>query len=309
MCLLAAASTTSLLTGNMQLSAWNDNGYMQNYAIAGYLDASYDEAIWIDYIALKDIRPTGDYWSLAISTGTSGSVLPSGTITGPSGSTTPAIRATPNTGYQFSHWLFDGATHYTQNPVSLTIDDTLMHTLVAVFAQSPTWSLIISAGTGGSVTPSSAIGLRGTSVAVTAITNSGFMFSYWLYDGIMRYTQNPITLTINDVSSHTLKAVFTATRALTVTSPDGGESWARGTTHTITWTSTGSLGAYVKIELLNGGIVNRIIASGTANDGSYSWRISSTQTIGTNYKIRIKSTAYSSITDSSNSNFAIARRH
>jgi len=92
---------------------------------------------------------------------------------------------------------------------------------------------------------------------------------------------------------------------LTVTSPNGGESWKRGTTHTITWSKSGSTGSYVKIELLKGGVVNKVIASSTANDGSYSWTIPSTQTAGTDYKIRITSTTYSSISDSSNSNFYI----
>ena len=92
---------------------------------------------------------------------------------------------------------------------------------------------------------------------------------------------------------------------LTVTSPNGGQSWKRGTVHTITWSKSGSTGSYVKIELLKGSVVNRVIISSTANDGSYSWTISSTQTAGTDYKIRITSTTYSSISDSSNSNFYI----
>jgi len=92
---------------------------------------------------------------------------------------------------------------------------------------------------------------------------------------------------------------------LTVTIPNGGESWKRGTTHTITWSKSGSPGSYVKIELLKSGVVNRIITSSTYNDGSYNWYIPSTQTAGTDYKIRITSTAYSSIRDSSNSNFYI----
>jgi peroxiredoxin len=92
---------------------------------------------------------------------------------------------------------------------------------------------------------------------------------------------------------------------ITVTSPNGGEKWVRSTAHTITWSKSGSTGSYVKIELLKSGAVNRVIASSTANDGSYSWTIPSTQTPGTDYKIRITSTAYSSISDSSNSNFAI----
>lgn len=93
--------------------------------------------------------------------------------------------------------------------------------------------------------------------------------------------------------------------ALTVTTPNGGQTWARGSVHTITWASTGSPGAYVKIELLKGGVLNKIISSSTANDGSYTWTISATQTVGTDYKIRITSTSITSITDNSNSNFAI----
>jgi len=95
------------------------------------------------------------------------------------------------------------------------------------------------------------------------------------------------------------------TPTITVTSPNGGQNWVRDTVHTITWTSTGSSGANVKIELMKAGVVNKVVSSSTANDGSYSWNISSTQTLGIDYKIRITSTSITSITDSSNSNFAI----
>lgn len=93
--------------------------------------------------------------------------------------------------------------------------------------------------------------------------------------------------------------------SITVTSPNGGDNWIRGTTKTITWTKTGSPGAYVKIELLKGGVVNRVISSSTSNDGSYSWYVPVTQTLGTDYKIRITSTSNSAYKDTSNNNFAI----
>jgi peptidoglycan/xylan/chitin deacetylase (PgdA/CDA1 family) len=96
------------------------------------------------------------------------------------------------------------------------------------------------------------------------------------------------------------------TSTITVTAPNGGQSWVRGTVHSITWASTGSPGANVKIELLKGGVLNMVISSSTANDGSYSWTISSTQTVGSDYKIRITSTSITAITDSSDSNFAIS---
>jgi hypothetical protein len=93
-----------------------------------------------------------------------------------------------------------------------------------------------------------------------------------------------------------------AVGTITVTSPNGGESWKRGTVHAITWTSTGSVGANVKIELLKSGVVKGTLT--TANDGSYSWTIG-TSHLGTDYKIRITSTSNPAITDSSNNNFAI----
>lgn len=74
-----------------------------------------------------------------------------------------------------------------------------------------------------------------------------------------------------------------------VTSPHGGESWAKGTTETITWESYGNPGANVKIELYKYGVLNSVISSKTPNDGVYSWHIPALQPIGTDYKIKITS--------------------
>jgi 5-hydroxyisourate hydrolase-like protein (transthyretin family) len=120
----------------------------------------------------------------------------------------------------------------------------------------------------------------------------------------IRITSTSIT-SITDSSNNNFAITASATSTITVTTPDGGQNWLRGTVHTITWTSTGSPGANVKIELLKAGVVVGVVSSSTANDGSYSWTISSTQTVGTDYKIRITSTSITSITDSSNNNFAI----
>jgi len=91
---------------------------------------------------------------------------------------------------------------------------------------------------------------------------------------------------------------------INVVSPNGGENWARTTTHTIKWTS--DMGGNVKIELLKSGVYNSLIASSTANDGSHSWTIPSTQILGTDYKIRITSLSNPTIKDISNNNFRIS---
>ncbi len=93
--------------------------------------------------------------------------------------------------------------------------------------------------------------------------------------------------------------------SITVKSPNGGESWARGSNHTITWTKTGSPGSYVKIDLYKAGVYKQTISLSTLNDGYHPWRVPSLQTIGTDYKVKITSTSNSKYTDMSNNNFRI----
>ena len=84
-------------------------------------------------------------------------------------------------------------------------------------------------------------------------------------------------------------SVFSAVaQTVTVTAPNGGENWTAGTTHSITWSGTGSSAnmAYYKIALSTDGGVTWPTA-GTANDltpsglntpsaRSFSWTIGST---------------------------------
>jgi molybdopterin-binding protein len=97
---------------------------------------------------------------------------------------------------------------------------------------------------------------------------------------------------------------------VTVVVPNGGANWIRGSAHTITWSYTGSPGSKVKIELLKGMTVNRVINASTSvglgGSGSYSWNIASNQNPGTDYKIRINSTSNAAVTDTSNANFTIS---
>jgi hypothetical protein len=102
---------------------------------------------------------------------------------------------------------------------------------------------------------------------------------------------------------HVWKLTTTSpTPTITVTSPNGGESWNAGSTHTITWTSTGAMGN-VKIQYsTNNGSSWSTITSSTANDGSYSWTlpgVSSSQCL-----VRISETD-GTPSDTSNSVFTI----
>ena len=89
---------------------------------------------------------------------------------------------------------------------------------------------------------------------------------------------------------------------ITVTSPNGGETWQMGSTHNITWND--NISENVKIELYKSGSFNRTINSSTDSDGSYDWSIPTDLTESTNYKVKISSTS-STVNDLSDNYFTI----
>jgi endonuclease/exonuclease/phosphatase family metal-dependent hydrolase len=89
--------------------------------------------------------------------------------------------------------------------------------------------------------------------------------------------------------------------SVTVTSPNGGESWVGGSAHTITWTSSGVTS--VKLEYtLDGTTWSTIVASTAASAGSYAWTVPNSAT--TSAKVRVTDTG-SAATDASNAAFTI----
>jgi hypothetical protein len=92
---------------------------------------------------------------------------------------------------------------------------------------------------------------------------------------------------------------------ITVTSPNGGEGLTAGSTYSIKWTTTGSVGN-VKIEYTsNNGSNWVVISSSTANDGAYSWKVP--DIASTKCKVRIKEAADGSPVDTSDAVFSIAK--
>ncbi|HEY3296878.1 MAG TPA: T9SS type A sorting domain-containing protein [bacterium] len=91
---------------------------------------------------------------------------------------------------------------------------------------------------------------------------------------------------------------------VTVSAPNGGESWATGTSHAITWTSS-NLSEAVKIELNRaypGGTWETIIAS-TGNTGSYTWAVAGTASSAA--RVRITGTTHTTVGDTSNASFSL----
>ena len=97
-----------------------------------------------------------------------------------------------------------------------------------------------------------------------------------------------------------------STGTITVTSPNAGENWIIGAVQTIGWTFNDA-GSSVNIYLYKASQLSFTIASSTANDGSYSWTLPSSLTVGSNYKIKIVDSRNNAISDQSNGKFTISQ--
>jgi Tol biopolymer transport system component len=148
----------------------------------------------------------------------------------------------------------------------------------------------------------------------TAIGINGFGYIYWVIPSNQTAGSDykiRVTSTTNGSYTDTSNNNFTiAPPSIKVKYPNGGETWKRDTLlKVISWNYTGDPGATVRVELLKGGVVNTVISAsraiGTNGFGYMYWTIPSTQTIGTDYRIRVTSTTNGSYTDISDSNFSI----
>lgn len=89
--------------------------------------------------------------------------------------------------------------------------------------------------------------------------------------------------------------------SLTLTSPNGGESWQAGETHNITW-SQKYLSGTATLALYKGGTKAADIGSMSATAGTYEWAIPRSTAAGTDYRVRI---TQGTTVDASDADFTI----
>ena len=90
---------------------------------------------------------------------------------------------------------------------------------------------------------------------------------------------------------------------LTLTKPNGGETWQAGSSRDITWTD--NISAKVTIELYKGGNFHSLIKASTFSDGQYPWDIPDDIPPGSDYKVKIFSDDDENVFDFSDADFTI----
>jgi len=106
---------------------------------------------------------------------------------------------------------------------------------------------------------------------------------------------------IMDKSSRTFSVTNVGLR---VTSPNGGETVAAGSPCSITWESTGALGTYIKIKLVQNGAVYGWITGKAINNGAYTWNVPADLAPGS-YQILMYASADGTIKDTSDGVFSV----
>jgi len=110
-------------------------------------------------------------------------------------------------------------------------------------------------------------------------------------------------IAVNDSAADTSNANFTVVLpTITVTAPNGGESYPAGSAQTITWAST-NLSGSVKLEYSSdGGTTWTVLSASTANDGTEAWTTPATpSSLG---RIRV-SAVNGTASDTSDASFAV----
>ena len=92
--------------------------------------------------------------------------------------------------------------------------------------------------------------------------------------------------------------------SITLIAPNGSELWQRGRTYNLKWTSS-NLSENVISELYRGGNFDSMVSSNAPNNGRYPWPLPLSQSLGSNFSVKIKSMSAPEIYDISDNNFSI----
>lgn len=100
------------------------------------------------------------------------------------------LTATPDSGWVFSQWSGDASG--STNPLTVVMNDTMV--VIANFVQRM-YTLVMTAGEHGTVSPESVTVAEGSQITVTARADSGFEFDFW--SGDFTGSQNPVEITMD----------------------------------------------------------------------------------------------------------------
>ena len=160
-------------------------------------------------------------YTLSLTAGSGGAVSGAGSF---NHGTTPAIVATPDTGYEFTGWSGAGATN--SSSASTTASMTQARSLTANFSLK-SYTLSLTAGSGGAVSGAGSFN-HGTTPAIVATPDTGYDFTGW--SGAGATSSSSASTTASMTQARSLTANFSLkSYTLSLQSGNGGIVVGAGT--------------------------------------------------------------------------------
>ncbi len=147
---------------------------------------------------------------------------------------------------------------------------------------------------------------------ITSSTVDGGSYSWTIPASYVIGSDYQIRITGNTIPNYTGQSnnnfivVDPPTCLFSLTAPTGGETWYKGHSYDIVWSSSGgACNANVKLKAYKGGTFYATISGSTANNGSYLWTVPTSYADGNDYKVKITDAATASFTDQSSNPFIV----
>jgi beta-lactamase superfamily II metal-dependent hydrolase len=132
----------------------------------------------------------------------------------------------------------------------------------------------------------------------------------WQGGGVDTVRSNGTATPFADTFTNSGSAGDVTAPVVSVTSPNGGETWKAGSLHAITWSATDAVGV-TSVDLAystdGGATFPNALASGIANSGSWSWTVPNVPTGTARVRVLARDLAGNLGRDSSATNFTIDR--
>jgi hypothetical protein len=166
-----------------------------------------------------------------------------------------------------------------------------------------TWSQTGSPSNYWNIDYSSNGGTTWTSVASNLLITTGTF--NWTIPNLQ---SNTVIMRLTDATNSAVtdqsNSNFTINIPVTVTAPNGGESWTAGTSQTITWNAVGTSGTFNISYSVNGGSsYSTIVSSYSTGTGTYAWTVPNNPS--TFCLVRVQDASTGCMIDISNGNFTI----
>jgi hypothetical protein len=176
--------------------------------------------------------------------------------------------------------------------------------------ETASFTIAASAGTGGVISPSGPVSVAyGGNQSFTITANAGWSIADVLVDGGSVGAVGNYGFT-NVTGNHTIAAAFAdlLPPTVTVTSPNGGESFAVGAGTTLAWSATdlaGVTGVDLLLSRAGAGGPFDTLATAQPNSGTYPWTVTGPATAGAYFKVVAHDVGGNSASDASDAAFTI----